>query len=114
MARGSSGSTCGNLVDVLVGRSSVERRAVRLRRAFEGLGATFAKLAQQMSIRADMLPYAYCAELGRMLDQAPAFPTEEAIAIIERSWAGRSAMCSIFSTRSRSARRRSPAFIRPG
>jgi ubiquinone biosynthesis protein len=75
----------GNFADVLVGRSSVERRAVRLRRAFEGLGATFAKLAQQMSIRADMLPYAYCAELGRMLDQAPAFPTEEAIAIIERN-----------------------------
>jgi ubiquinone biosynthesis protein len=75
----------GNLADVLMGRSSVERRAVRLRRAFEGLGATFAKLAQQMSIRADMLPYAYCAELGRMLDQAPAFPTEQAIEIIERS-----------------------------
>ncbi|TMJ27425.1 MAG: AarF/ABC1/UbiB kinase family protein, partial [Alphaproteobacteria bacterium] len=75
----------GNLIDVLMGRSSVERRAVRLRRAFEGGGATFAKLAQQMSIRADMLPYAYCAELGRMLDQAPAFPTEQAIAIVERS-----------------------------
>src|SRR5436190_16122787 len=75
----------GNLIDVLMGRSSVERRAVRLRRAFEGGGATFAKLAQQMSIRADMLPYAYCAELGRLLDQAPAFPTEQAIAIVERS-----------------------------
>src|SRR5260370_42598310 len=38
-----------------------------------------------MSMRADMLPYAYCVELGRMLDQAPAFPTEQAIAIIERN-----------------------------
>src|SRR5260370_6757133 len=38
-----------------------------------------------MSMRADMLPYAYCVELGRLLDQAPAFPTEQAIAIIERN-----------------------------
>src|SRR5436305_13457265 len=69
----------GNLFDVLLGRASVEKRAVRLRRSFQGAGATFAKLAQQASMRADMLPYAYCAELGRMLDQAPPFRTEEAI-----------------------------------
>jgi ubiquinone biosynthesis protein len=74
----------GNLFDALLGRASVERRAARLRRAFEGGGATFAKLAQQLSMRADVLPYAYCAELARMLDQAPAFPTEQAIATIER------------------------------
>jgi ubiquinone biosynthesis protein len=75
----------GNLLDVLLRRASEQRRAVRLRRAFEGGGPTFAKLAQQASMRADMLPYAYCAELGKMLDQAPAFPLEQAIAIIERA-----------------------------
>jgi ubiquinone biosynthesis protein len=75
----------GNLLDVLLRRASEQRRAVRLRRAFEGGGPTFAKLAQQVSMRADMLPYAYCAELGKMLDQAPAFPLEQAIAIIERA-----------------------------
>src|SRR5262249_14107770 len=75
----------GNLFDVLLARASVERRALRLRRAFEGGGAVFAKLAQQISMRADMLPYAYCVELGKMLDQAPPFPTEQAIAILERS-----------------------------
>jgi predicted unusual protein kinase regulating ubiquinone biosynthesis (AarF/ABC1/UbiB family) len=32
-----------------------------------------------------LLPYAYCAELSKMLDQAPAFPTADAIAIIEQS-----------------------------
>ena len=64
---------------------AIRRRAVRLRRVFENAGPTFAKLAQQLSMRADMLPYEYCAELGKMLDQAPAFPTEQAIAIIERS-----------------------------
>ena len=38
-----------------------------------------------LSVRADILPYAYCAELTRMLDQVPSFPSAEAIAIIERS-----------------------------
>src|SRR6516225_5257489 len=60
----------GNLLDVLRGRASVQRRAVRLRRVLEDGGPTFAKLAQQVSMRADMLPYAYCAELGKMLYQA--------------------------------------------
>jgi len=36
-------------------------------------------------MRADMLPYAYCAELGKLLDQAPPFPLEQAISIIERT-----------------------------
>lgn len=74
----------GNIFDGIRGRGGVQARAVRLRRAFEGGGPTFAKLAQQLSMRADMLPYAYCAELSKMLDQSAAFPTEEAIAIIER------------------------------
>ena len=75
----------GNFVDVVMRRASVERRAVRLRQVFEDAGPTFAKLGQQLSMRADMLPYAYCAELAKMLDQAPLFPTEQAIAIIERT-----------------------------
>lgn len=75
----------GNLADLLSRRDSVERRAVRLRRAFEGGGPTFAKLGQQLSMRADMLPYAYCAELAKMLDQAKPIRTEQAIEIIERN-----------------------------
>jgi ubiquinone biosynthesis protein len=73
------------MLDVLMRRDTVQRRAVRLRHLFERAGATFAKFGQQLSIRADILPYAYCAELSRMLDQAPAFPTPEAIAIVERN-----------------------------
>lgn len=74
----------GNFADFIRGQASVERRAVRLRHAFEVGGPTFAKLAQQLSMRADMLPYAYCVELSKMLDQAGAFPTEQAIEIVER------------------------------
>jgi len=77
----------GNLRDVVLRRDSVERRAVRLRLVFEGAGPTFAKLAQQLSLRVDMLPYAYCAELAKMLDQAAPIRTEQAIEIIERNLA---------------------------
>jgi ubiquinone biosynthesis protein len=74
----------GNALDRLLGRSSPARRAVRLRRAFERGGASFAKIAQQLSLRADLLPYEYCIELGKLLDRADAFPTAQAIEIIER------------------------------
>jgi ubiquinone biosynthesis protein len=75
----------GNGVDRLRGRASIQRRAVRLRELFETAGASFAKLGQQLSLRADILPYAYCAELSKMLDQSPSFPTTQAIATIERN-----------------------------
>jgi ubiquinone biosynthesis protein len=74
----------GNLVDLVRRRDSVERRANRLRAVFEDVGGSFLKLAQQLSLRADMLPYEYCVELGKMLDQVPPFPTAQAIEIIER------------------------------
>jgi ubiquinone biosynthesis protein len=74
-----------NLFDFVTRRSTIERRAVRLRKVFEGAGPTFAKLGQQLSMRADMLPYPYCVELAKMLDRAPSFPVEQAIEIIERS-----------------------------
>src|SRR5580704_18464299 len=86
----------GNGVDRLRGRASIQRRAVRLRELFESAGASLAKLGQQLSLRADILPYAYCAELSKMLDQSPAFPTAQAIEIIERN-VGR-ALNEIFET----------------
>jgi ubiquinone biosynthesis protein len=76
----------GNGIDVLLGRASIERRAARLRRVFEQTGVTFVKLGQQLSLRVDLLPYAYCAELSKMLDQAPPVAGTQAIEIIERSF----------------------------
>jgi ubiquinone biosynthesis protein len=69
--------------DSIRGHSSIEQRAVRLRETLEGLGPTFIKLGQQLALRADILPYAYCAELGKLLDAVPPFPTEQAIETIE-------------------------------
>jgi ubiquinone biosynthesis protein len=75
----------GNALDLLHHRASTQRNAERLREVFDGAGVGFAKLAQQLSLRADLLPYAYCTELSKMLDRARAFPTAAAIAIIERN-----------------------------
>jgi predicted unusual protein kinase regulating ubiquinone biosynthesis (AarF/ABC1/UbiB family) len=75
----------GNGYERLLGRSTVQRRAERLREIFEDAGASFSKLGQQMSMRADILPYAYCTELSKMLDRAKPIATEQAVEIIERS-----------------------------
>ena len=43
------------------------------------------KLGQQLSLRADLLPFQYCEELAKMLDSVPPFPVEHAIDAIERT-----------------------------
>lgn len=56
---------------------------VRLRRAFEELGATFVKLGQVLSTRADLLPPSMIEQLSRLQDEVPPFPSADAIAAIE-------------------------------
>jgi ubiquinone biosynthesis protein len=75
----------GNLIDIIRRRDDEERRAVRLRETLQRAGTTFIKVGQQLSIRLDLVPYVYARELEKMLDSVPAFPVEEAIAIIERT-----------------------------
>jgi len=72
----------GNFVNRLRRRDTVERRAVRLRLALERAGGTFVKLGQQAAMRIDLLPWAYCVELSKMLDQMPPFPFEQALGAI--------------------------------
>lgn len=57
--------------------------AVRLRSAFEELGATFIKLGQLLSTRADLVPPEIVRELAKLQDEVAPFPTEEAVALIE-------------------------------
>ena len=75
----------GALWDLLLGRGSVGSRARRLRLTIESVGATFLKLGQQMSMRADLVPYDYVLELERLLDSAPPFPFSQAVETIERA-----------------------------
>ena len=58
----------GNLMGVLLGRSSESRKAARLRRAFERRGGTFRKVGQLMAMQIDLLPWAYCVELSKIQD----------------------------------------------
>jgi ubiquinone biosynthesis protein len=51
-------------------------RPERLRLALEELGATFVKLGQIASTRADLLPPEYQAELAKLQDRAPPVPVE--------------------------------------
>jgi ubiquinone biosynthesis protein len=73
------------LKDILLGRDSTERRAVRLRRAFERQGGSFIKLGIHLSMRVDFMPWVFCNELSRMVDRMEPFSVTDAISIIERS-----------------------------
>ncbi len=75
----------GRFIDQLLRRDSSERQAVRLRLALEHAGGSFVKLGQQLAMRIDLVPWAYCVELSKMLDRMPPFSTEQALAAIERT-----------------------------
>jgi len=75
----------GNFFDKVIRRDTVERRAVRFRRGLERAGGTFVKLGQQLAMRVDLLPWAYCVELSKMLDRMVPFPVEEALKAVERT-----------------------------
>lgn len=74
----------GTFVDVVRRRDTERRRAVRLRETITRIGGSFIKLGQQASVRADLLPQAYCEELTSLLDQVDPFPVDQAIEAIER------------------------------
>ncbi|MGA8054279.1 MAG: ubiquinone biosynthesis regulatory protein kinase UbiB [Burkholderiales bacterium] len=63
-----------------------EPRGVRLRRALETLGPIFVKFGQMLSTRRDLLPPDIAEELAKLQDQVPPFPSEQAIAQIERAF----------------------------
>ncbi|MCL7453745.1 MAG: AarF/ABC1/UbiB kinase family protein, partial [Anaerolineae bacterium] len=55
----------------------------RLRHTLEELGATYIKLGQFLSGRADLLPPAYIEELVKLLDAAPPVPFDEIREVVE-------------------------------
>ena len=60
-------------------------RGERIRLTMEALGPVFIKFGQLLSTRRDLLPDDISDELARLQDDVPPFPSEEAIAIIEKS-----------------------------
>lgn len=57
--------------------------AQRLRILLTRLGPTYIKLGQMLSVRSDLLPLEYMAELGKLTNQVPPVPFKEARQIIE-------------------------------
>lgn len=58
---------------------------IRIRLALEALGPTFVKLGQALSTRNDLFSDEYIEEFAKLQDNVPAFDTNLAIQIIERS-----------------------------
>jgi ubiquinone biosynthesis protein len=119
----------GTAADRVRRRDTPQRRALRLRRAFEGAGGTFIKIGQHMAMRLDLMPWHYSVELSRMLDRVPAFPVEQAVAMIERATqaplagtfaqldpepVGSSAVSCVYQARLRDGRRVVVKVRRPG
>ncbi|MBF6592468.1 MAG: ubiquinone biosynthesis regulatory protein kinase UbiB, partial [Ktedonobacterales bacterium] len=63
-----------------------EPRGVRIRRALEDLGPIFVKFGQLLSTRRDLLPDDIAEELAYLQDHVPPFPSEQACAILERTY----------------------------
>lgn len=60
-------------------------RGRRLRQGLETLGPIFVKFGQILSTRRDLLPLDIADELAKLQDQVPPFPSELAVAEVERS-----------------------------
>lgn len=69
---------------ILFFRDTSAPRGQRLRLALENLGPIFVKFGQMLSTRRDLLPPDVADELARLQDQVPPFPSDEAIALLER------------------------------
>lgn len=59
-------------------------RAVRLRLALEKLGPIFIKFGQMLSTRRDLLARDFADELAKLQDQVPPFPSDLAVATLEK------------------------------
>ena len=61
-------------------------RAVRLRLALESLGPIFVKFGQVLSTRRDLMPTDIADELAKLQDRVPPFPSDLALAEIEKAY----------------------------
>ncbi|MDD2730368.1 ubiquinone biosynthesis regulatory protein kinase UbiB [Malikia sp.] len=71
---------------ITIGRNLKAPRGQRLREALEQLGPIFVKFGQVLSTRRDLMPPDIAEELARLQDRVPPFPSEVAVATIERAF----------------------------
>jgi len=65
--------------------AEIYSRPQRLRMALEELGPTYVKLGQLLSIRPDLLPSDYIAELEKLQNSVPPFDFEQVQAVLSRA-----------------------------
>jgi ubiquinone biosynthesis protein len=65
-------------------RPLAEPRGVRLRHALEVLGPIFVKFGQMLSTRRDLVPLDIADELAQLQDRVPPFPSDQAVATLEK------------------------------
>lgn len=70
-----------------LGASEESDQPARVRRALEQLGGAFVKLGQMLSVRPDLLPLEYVAELEKLQDAVPPVPFDEVRRVIESEFA---------------------------
>ncbi len=68
------------------GRNGEQPRGVRIREALQELGPIYVKFGQSVSTRQDLLPPDIGAELAKLQDQVPPFPSDQALAEVERAY----------------------------
>ena len=71
---------------ITIGRDLTAPRGQRLREALEALGPIFVKFGQVLSTRRDLMPPDIADELARLQDRVPPFPSQVAVATIERAF----------------------------
>lgn len=81
---------------VSLGRTLDAPRGQRLRQALEHLGPIFVKFGQVLSTRRDLLPLDVADELAKLQDRVPPFPSEVAVATIERAF--RKPLADVFAS----------------
>jgi ubiquinone biosynthesis protein len=68
------------------GRNGVQPRGVRIREALQELGPIYVKFGQSVSTRQDLLPPDIGAELAKLQDQVPPFPSDQALGEVARAY----------------------------
>ncbi len=77
--------TAGNFWNAVRGVNTEAKRAERLRHIFENTGGTFKKIGRLLAMRIDILPWAYCVELSKIVDEIEPFAVDDAIEVIEKA-----------------------------
>jgi ubiquinone biosynthesis protein len=62
-------------------------KAKQVKRFLNSLGGIYFKIGQFLAVRTDLFPWEFCSEMAAFLDRNQPFPSDQAVAIVERELA---------------------------